>query len=154
MVGVPGRNRLGTIKLLGQQGAREQMRPGQRAKGQGGIAAVQHRAVQSFRAADDEAKGPTQASPAIQQRREASAVRGGAFLVHRDDEPILRQGGEQRGGFPPPDLGRRSGCLRDLRQGQGRAQSRGVAGEEIGLRPGAHAPDRDQARRAQAVSST
>ena len=103
------------IDLLGQHGAGEEVRPGQMPERQHVIGARDHRRVQPFGAADQEAHRPAAGQPAFQQARQFLAVRHRASAIERHDECRVGQRGQQRLAFPPLHFGRRAARLGDLR---------------------------------------
>ena len=109
---------------------REEVRPGQPPERQHIIGARDHRRVQSFRAADQEAHRPAGGQPALQQARKFLAVRHRAAGIERHDERCIGQRCQQRLAFAPLHLRRRAACLGDLGHRDPGPQPRIVAREQ------------------------
>jgi hypothetical protein len=108
----------GAIQLLGQHRPRQQVRPGERPERKCCVRPRQHPRIQALGTADDEADCFAGFQPAVEQRGKGFAGRCRTAEVEGDDKGAGRNGGQQRIGLSPLDLGRAASAFTYFGEGQ------------------------------------
>src|SRR5438128_4889534 len=139
-----GEDLLGTIELLAQHGADEEVGPCHGSEREEMVGACSNRIAMTVRAADEEGNGRTAASPFPDQLGEIGARNVLAALIERNDQCPLGDSGEQQLAFTDLAFRRRQlAPLLDFPNVQRPCQAFGIETLQIEMRSSSGAADRD-----------